>query len=336
MQSLRFIAPQRVEWRDVPSPKLQGDLEAIVAPVAANRCDFDRGVAAGLSPYQGPFAIGHEAVARVVEVGDSVGGVVPGDLVVVPPNIACGDCDRCRRGLTAHCRRNRPGAAYGLPAGGEWGGLFDDLVRVPFADAMLTAVPGEVDPVEVTAAGDSLALGHDIMTEHLGAGRRRVAVFGRGEHGLYQIAFAVGLGAESVLYVDDHPERRDLASRLGAPAVSGPPDRADGPFDLIVDASGNEAWLRRAVRMLEPDGVIECLGGYLGDIRLPGLPMYGGGINIRFGIGNTHAHVGPTLDAVARGLVRPSTLWTATVPWDDVPAVYADEPRKVIAVRPAA
>ena len=335
MRSLCYVAPGRVEWREIAAPGLEGDLEAIVTPVAASRCDFDRQLARGLSPYPGPFAIGHEAVARVVEVGDHVRRVRRGDVVVVVPNISCGRCNRCQRGLTAHCYETPPGACYGIPAGGTWGGLFDDLIRVPFADSMLTVVPEHVEPLEVAAAGDSLGLGHGIMAGHLQAGRRRVAVFGCGAHGLYQVAFAVGLGAESVLYVDDDPDRRDLASDLGARAVAGPPSRTDGPFDLIVDASADETWLRRATRMLEPEGVIECLGGYFGDIRLPGFPMYGGGVNIRFGIGNTAPHVQPTIDAVARRMVLPSTLWAEQVAWEDVPTAYADGSRKIFATRPA-
>jgi threonine dehydrogenase-like Zn-dependent dehydrogenase len=333
MRSLCYVEPGRVEWREVSPPELQGDREAIVAPVAASRCDFDRSIARGHSPYPGPFAIGHEGVVRVVEVGGEVSSVRPGDAAVVVPNISCGSCDRCERGLTAHCRRTPPGATYGIPAGGMWGGLFDDLVRVPFADAMLTAVPDQVEPIEVAAAGDSLGLGHLIMSGHLAAGRRRIAVLSSGAHGLYQAAFAVGLGAESVLYVDDDADRRDLASRLGASAVAGPPSRTEGPFDLIVDASANEAWLRRATRMLEPEGMIECLGGYFGDIRLPGFPMYGGGVNIRFGIGNGGPHVKPTIDAVARGMVRPTTLWAEQVRWEAVPSAYADGSRKIFATR---
>lgn len=333
-RSLCYVAPGRVEWRDVPSPRLRADVEAIVAPVAAGRCDFDRPVVAGVSLFPGPFAIGHEAVARVVEVGDDVGGVAPDDLVVVPPHISCGQCDRCHRGLTSHCR-NAPPGGYGVPSGGI-GGLFDDLVRVPFADAMLTPVPDGLDPAEIAAAGDSLSLGYGIITRHLAAGRGRVAVFGRAEHGLYQVAFAAALGAESVVYVDDDAERRDLAAGLGARTMPGPPDRADGPFDLIVDASGNEAWLRRATRMIEPGGVIECLGGHFGDIRLPGFPMYDGGVTIAFGQENNAPLIKPTLDAVAQDLVRPSALWTAHVAWDDdLPTAYLQEDRKLIAVRGA-
>lgn len=332
MRSLVYARPGRVEWREVPAPRLQGDLQAVVAPVVASRCDFDRDIVHGRVPIPGPFAIGHEAVGRVVEVGDGVRGFVPGDLAVVVCHIACGQCQRCQRGHTGQCQATPPGASYGT--GGPWGGLFDDLVRVPYADAMLTLLPPHLDPVEVSSAGDSLGLAHEIISEHLGGGATRVAVFGRGEHGLYQVAFAVGLGAESVNYVDQNPDRRAMAAELGASTVAESPDRTGGMFDLIVDAAGNNTWLTQAIPLLEPEGVIECLGGYFGDIRLPGFPLYVGGVRIGFGLGNVGPHVKPTIAAVVNGMVRPSTLWATPVAWHDLPAAYVEEPRKIIAVRP--
>jgi threonine dehydrogenase-like Zn-dependent dehydrogenase len=333
VRSLTYVEPGRIEWREADDPRLRGPAEALIVPVAASRCAFDRDVARGRSPFGGPFAIGHEGVGRVVDIGDAVTSVKVGDVAVVVSNISCGGCERCRRGLTAHCLETPPGASYGLPGGGQWGGLFDDVVRVPFADAMLTPVPPGIDPLDVAPAGDSLGIAQAIMAEHLKSGAGRVAVFGAGEHGLYQVAFAVGLGAESVLYVDDDAERRDCAAGLGARTTPGPPDRNDGPFDLIVDAAGNEAWLRRATHMLEPEGSIECLGGYFGDLRLPGFQLYGGGVKIRFGINNSGPHVKPTIDAVTAGVVTPSRLYAQLVEWDDLPDAYIEQPRKLLAAR---
>ena len=73
--------------------------------------------------------------------------VAAGDRVVVPFQISCGECERCLAGLTGDCRAVRPGSMYGFGAfGGEWGGLLSDLVRVPFADAMLVPLPAGIAP----------------------------------------------------------------------------------------------------------------------------------------------------------------------------------------------
>ncbi|MGO4613425.1 alcohol dehydrogenase catalytic domain-containing protein [Nocardia sp. 2YAB30] len=74
-------------------------------------------------PFQGPFAIGHECIAEVLETGSDVTGLHRGDAVVVPWAVSCGGCRECARGLTAECATTRTGtlAAFGFgPASGPW------------------------------------------------------------------------------------------------------------------------------------------------------------------------------------------------------------------------
>ena len=112
MRQLTFLAPRHFEWRDVPSPKLQHDRDAIVRPLAVARCDLDLYIATGVVPFPGPFAFGHEMVGEVVEAG-KLANVVPGQRVVVPFQISCGSCTSCRRGFTASCESVPPYAAFG-------------------------------------------------------------------------------------------------------------------------------------------------------------------------------------------------------------------------------
>lgn len=333
MQSLVFVEPGRFEWRDRPAPRLEGAGEALVRPVAASICDIDRPLIRGTSPWEGPFAFGHEAVAEVLDVGDAVTCCQPGDLVAVTWHVNCGRCDRCHLGLTAHCRSVPSGAMYGLPVGGDWGGLFDDVVRVPFADAMLTPVPPGVSAVDAVSAGDNLSLGYEIMSKHLAAGARRVLVLGTAAVGISQVAFAAALGAPEVVYVDDDEWHRELAVALGAVAVPGPPGRDLGRFDLVVDASFCADWLRRAMHLLDPECTLECLGGYFVDEPLPLFTMYVRSVNLRLARANNGPYVAPTLQAVASGNVTPST-WSQSVDWDDAPAAVIEAPLKPVAVRP--
>jgi threonine dehydrogenase-like Zn-dependent dehydrogenase len=246
MRSLWFVRQGHVEWRDVPAPRLNGALEALVAPIAASSCDIDRYIVSHPSRFKEPFAIGHNGVAQVVEIGDEVKSVRPGDIVAVAWHISCGRCDRCKRGLLAHCRQSAPGTSYGLPTGERWGGLFDDLVRVPYADAMLHPLPKALDPVEFVATSDNLTQGYAAVAPHVKAGRNRILVFGWGINGLYAVAFARALGAREITYIDDNPTNRVTAIGLGAAALPGPPEPGIGPFDLVVDASLDPAWLRGA------------------------------------------------------------------------------------------
>jgi alcohol dehydrogenase len=150
MRQLTFIRPGQFEWHDVPAPALAADTDAIVRPLVVARCDLDLYIAAGILPYPGPFAFGHEAIAEVVDAGPKA-GVSPGDRVVVPFQLSCGRCDTCRRGFTNTCEAFAPRAAYGLKptSGVEYGGALSERMRVPFADFMLVRLPQGLDPVDV-------------------------------------------------------------------------------------------------------------------------------------------------------------------------------------------
>src|SRR3954465_10218686 len=165
MPQLAFVARGRVEFREVAEPALDSEEGAIVRPIASTTCDLDRAIIAGRTPFEGPFAIGHEGVAEVVDAGGR-SGVEPGVSVVVPWHPCCTECPTCRRGLTAHCERVRRFAMYGLPLGGDLGGLFDDLVHVQFARA-LVPFPGGVRVETLASASDNLTDAYSAVAHSL-------------------------------------------------------------------------------------------------------------------------------------------------------------------------
>ncbi|WP_236722991.1 alcohol dehydrogenase catalytic domain-containing protein, partial [Mycobacterium avium] len=136
-----------LRWRSLPSPAMPGPQAAIVRPIAVATCDVDRAMMLGRTPFPLPLHLGHECVAEVVDVGDEVSSVRVGDRVVVPFQISCGRCSACRRGHTGSCLSVPPASMYGFGiSGGLWGGALADLMAVPFADAMLVALPDGVEP----------------------------------------------------------------------------------------------------------------------------------------------------------------------------------------------
>src|SRR5215208_3555079 len=157
MRQLEITGLGSVRWSDVPDLALGGDGEAIVRPLAVALCDLDAAFLSGVLPVAEPFPLGHECVAEVLDVGDAVAGVAPGDVVVVPFQISCGGCAPCRAGHTGSCATVPRGSAYGMqPLGGPWGGALADRLRVPYADAMLVALPAGVDPVAVASVADNV------------------------------------------------------------------------------------------------------------------------------------------------------------------------------------
>jgi alcohol dehydrogenase len=369
MRQLHLVETGKLAWRESEAPRLRLPSEALVRPLAVARCDLDAGILRGEAPFRGrllhwlrdhlpesigqrrlfrnapfkgPFAFGHEAVAEVVEVGDLVRTVKKGQRVIVPFQISCGACVRCARGLTGSCCGVPERSMYGLGAlgGDAWGGLASDLVRVPFADAMLLPAPQGPSAAALASASDNLADGHRAVAGPLAARPRApVLVFGgkAASVGLYAAGVAVALGAERVEYRDRDRTRLGIAERLGARAVESDYQPTYEKFPITVDASADEAGLSATLRSTEPGGTSTSVGIYYTETTpMPLLAMYGAGIT--FVTGRVHARneLPALLRLVAEGRFDPSLVSSRVAPWEDAPEAMLDEGPKVVITREAA
>jgi threonine dehydrogenase-like Zn-dependent dehydrogenase len=339
MNQLCFLGPHRVEWREAPDPQLLCPSDALVRPVAVATCDLDTALLRGDAPFEGPFPLGHEGVAEVLDVGEEVSTVAIGDLVIVPFQISCGSCDRCVAGLTASCRTEGIGAMYGLePFGGPWGGFLSDVVRVPWADAMLIRLPPDLDPLAVASMSDNIPDAWRTIVPHLhDPSNTSVLVVGGAGPSLpfYAIGFARALGARSVAYVDHDVDRLSKAERLGAEPIEGYGGRSPGSFGVTVCTAGSRDALIYALRSTEPDGTCTCNTIFFeNEVALPMLEMYTRGVTLVTGRVNARATIPPVLDLMANGLFDPSSVTDSVVDWDDACAALVDGPRKLVMNRP--
>lgn len=341
MRQLTFVKPKVLEWHEVPAPSLEGHRQAIVAPVAATTCDLDRSIIKGRAPYGGPIALGHEFVAKVVEIGDGVRSVVPGDVVAVPAQISCGDCDRCHSGATAFCRVVPANSMYGLGAvTGNWGGGFSDLVRVPFADAMLVRLPDGVPPASVAAASDNLTNAFEAVVPHLkrspGAS---VLIAGVGGTGFYAIQMAKAMGAGRIDYLDHDQGRLDFAATLGANAIKvgrGEQKRSlESQYEIAVDTRGEPEELALLLRSLAPRGVCTTMSLYFRETPLPLLQMVLRGVRLEATPTNVRAHLREVLTLAQMGRIAPERVTTEILPWEKLPEALAEPSMKPVFVREA-
>jgi threonine dehydrogenase-like Zn-dependent dehydrogenase len=338
MQQLTFAGAHRLEWTDVPRPELGSGDAALVRPVAVATCDLDAAALSGRAPLPGPFAFGHEFVADVIDVGGAVTSAKAGDRVIVPFQVSCGTCDFCRRGLTGSCATAGAGAAYGMApiARREWGGALSDCVRVPYADAMLVALPAGLDPASVASVSDNVPDGWRAVAPELERrpGAPVLIVGGAGDVALYAVATAVALGSEQVDYVDTDARRLAVAEGLGAQAIE---QRVDGSrlgrYPITVDHSSDAAGLQSALRSTEPEGTCTSTAIYFTDVALPILEMYTRGVVFRTGRVNARAAIPSVLDLIATGRLQPERVTSAVVQWDDAPDALANLDAKTVLVR---
>lgn len=333
-----FVEPGKVVWEQTSEPELEGPGEALVRPTAVAACDLDAALMAGRFPIQGPFPLGHEFVGEVVAVGDQVSGHSKGDNVVVSFQISCGTCDRCERGVTGSCRLVNPGAMYGLGdiGGMQWGGSFADLLRVPFADAMLFPVPEGLAPHKLATASDNIVDGYRTVAPGLSKTPGvDVLVVGGGAPsiGLFAVAAALGLGAGRVDYLDMSTTRLGLAEKLGATPIQGPtPAKTERRYPVTVDASGDPQGLLCAIRSTEPYGHCTSVGIYPFDVPLPMFEMYSKGIHLTTGRPNAVADLPAVIDLVASGAIDPDVLTTFAT-WDEAPDALASRYVKLVVRR---
>jgi threonine dehydrogenase-like Zn-dependent dehydrogenase len=336
MRRLEFIEKGKLEWREAPDPNLEGDGEALVRPVALATCDIDVAFVQGRYPAES-FAFGHECVGEVTDAGDEVEAVKPGDLVSIPFEISCGECDACRAGRTGSCESVPRLATYGLPIGPDYGGFAGDSVRVPYADAMLVPIPEGIAPTAVASLSDNIPDAWRCVGPPLAErpGAPVLIAMGAGSIAHYSVAIALALGAERVDVVGGGQRDRELAAKLGANVVDeGFPDRA-GFYPITVDASADPAGIACVLRSTDRDGISTSIGIYFEPTPLPLLDMFTQGLT--FVTGRPHARVlmPEVLELIREGRFDPEPMTAQKVSWDDAAEALSDLRAKTVVERAA-
>jgi len=206
----------------------------------------------GTVRIQQPMALGHEISGVIAAVGSDVPYLAAGLRVAVNPSQPCGVCLHCREGMRNQCLDMRfMGSAMRMPH--VQGGLREHVT---------------VDAAQAIPIADSLPLGEAAMAEPLAvclhAGKqagpllgKRVLVTGCGPIGALMVVVARFGGAAEVVVTDIADAPLAVARQLGASrTVNGASDAAaldpyragKGTFDVLFEASGNQAALRSAPR----------------------------------------------------------------------------------------
>src|SRR5262245_37249529 len=340
MQQLTCLAPNKLEWQDVPDPRLAGDDEALVRPLAVARCDIDRFLASGLFALRGPFALGHECVGEITALGDGVRGLAIGQRVVVAFQVSCGACPSCARGHTALCARMPTLSDYGMQplSGVEYGGMLSEVIRVPYAEAMLRPIQSDVDPAALASVSDNALDGYRAVAPHLASlpgSDLLIASHGLPSIPLYAAQAAVALGASRVDFASSDPEQLALAERLGAHPVetdfAGRPARR---FPIVVDAGLSPAGLDYAIRATGPEGICQSVSFHPGAaVPLPLGRMYTLGTRLFVGRCHAAALLPEVVAAIEAGRLRPERITTRVVQWSEAADAWLEPAIKLVVRR---
>ncbi|MFF0445114.1 Zn-dependent alcohol dehydrogenase [Streptomyces sp. NPDC004609] len=241
---------------------------------ATGLCHSDVSAMSGVLPQPVPFVPGHEGAGEILDVGDGVTRVKPGDRVLMCWLPSCGQCPSCRRGQTHLCLAGFLNAGtpnFKRPGGDVFGfagtGTFAEEVVVDAACAV--PIPDDV-PYDIAAligCGVTTGLGAAVNTADVTAGSS-VAVIGCGGVGVSAIQGARLKGAAQIVAVDPVASRRESALRFGATEAVSPDELGDAKqrvtggegFDYVFEVVGKSATARTAYETTRRGGTL-CIVG---------------------------------------------------------------------------
>ena len=263
MKALCWQGKNRVRIEQVDDPRILNGRDAIVRVTRTAICGSDLHLFDGYIPTMEPGDIlGHEFMGEVVEVGPEVRKLKPGDRVVVPFTIACGQCYYCRNNLWSACDNTNPNAwmmekmygfsgsalfGYSHMMGGYAGGQAQ-FARVPFADVGPIKVPAGLSDEQVLFLSDIFPTGFMAAENCDIKPGQVVAVWGCGPVGQFAIRSAFLLGAERVIAIDRFAERLKMARAGGAEIIN---------YEEVDDLVEELKWVTGG---RGPDAVIDAVG----------------------------------------------------------------------------
>ncbi len=223
--------PLKIVEIDVAPPK-KG--EVLVKITHTGVCHTDAFTLSGDDP-EGvfPAVLGHEGGGIVVEVGEGVTSLKPGDHVIPLYTAECGECKFCKSGKTNLCQAVRATQGKGLMPDGttrfSYNGepIYHYMGTSTFSEYTVCAEislakvnpQAPLDKVCLLGCGVTTGIGAVHNTAKVKPGDS-VAVFGLGGIGLAVIQGAVQAQAGRILAVDTNPDKFTLAKRWAQPTLS--------------------------------------------------------------------------------------------------------------------
>lgn len=227
----------------------------LVKTHASPFCSTDVKNSRGEIPKIPPTILGHASLGEVIEVGEGVTAVQPGQRVVVPGTPECSTCYYCGIGRPDQCSE-----LFDL------GGVYPDIARTAdgklvncagcvggYAEYMSVSV-NQTFPIESDLPSDVLSMLGCGITTGVGslinvaklAPQQSIVIIGAGHVGLWAVQAARMLNAAPIIAIEPHDERRKLAAELGADYTATPEQAADlvreltqgRGADVVFEAAG--------------------------------------------------------------------------------------------------
>jgi len=199
--------------------------------------------------------MGHEIYGEVIEMGPMATGVSVGDHVVVNPNLSCGSCVYCKRGMINMCSMTST-HSYGQQQDGGFAPYVsikaNQLVRYP--KKVKGAIGAQTEPLACVMSGIKKVSPTPLDN---------VVLYGAGPIGLLFLRCLIMYGVRNILVCDTSEIKREYAKKCGA-HLTVDPTSADlkqllinewGELaSIVIDAVGASSILDEGAYLLQRGG----------------------------------------------------------------------------------
>ena len=250
------ISPGSVTVHRADAPPVPAHGEALIRVVACGLCGTDVSLLHGMDLPRGssyPVRPGHEVAGEVMAIDGPHHDIAVGDLVVLHPLAPCETCTACTSGREHYCPRAR---LLGIHAPG---GLADQIC---WPTSRMVVANG-LAPTQAAVLADAVATAQHAVTQAALPRGGSLCVLGAGGVGTHVLELLkIADPTATLVAVANSTASVSRLEALGFPALQGLDgivrrlrDRF-GPFDVVVDFTGQEAAPAQGVRLLRPGGTL--------------------------------------------------------------------------------
>jgi NADPH:quinone reductase-like Zn-dependent oxidoreductase len=259
-----FGGPEVLRYEEIPDPKPRKDQVLVsVRAVAMNHLDL--WVRKGLPGVKLPHILGSDIAGEVVEVGEYVTGLKPGQRVLLAPMHFCNHCVQCVAGRQNMCRE------FTVLGNGVDGGNCE-LMAVP--EVNVIPIPDHLEFVEAASVPLVFVTAFHMLTGRaaLRPGNTVLVLGANSGVGIAAIQVAK-LFQATVITTAGNEQKMDKARELGADYVINHYQqnisdevrkitKREG-VDIVVEHVGTATW-EHSLKSLKPGGTLVTCGATTG------------------------------------------------------------------------
>jgi 2-desacetyl-2-hydroxyethyl bacteriochlorophyllide A dehydrogenase len=314
MQAAVLYGPRDLRLERVNLPDLAAG-EVLVKVEAVALCGSDLHFYTGERALKEPMVLGHEITGRVVATGPDVAVERLNDRVAIEPNIPCGVCNRCLRGLGRICQHKQSVAIT------RWGGLAE-YIAVPTDFAW--TIPETFSLADAATIEPTAVVIHALRQAQIKPGST-LAVVGCGGVGLLLAITAIAQGYR-VVVIEPNPKRRQAALSAGVTQAIATRDAGEAhtffeQFDVqyIFECAGIAVTTQLCLDAAPSGSRIILLGLSAENVTFNPLRFVRNDLEVRSSLIYDHpVDFAATLELIASGRLKPGSTTGQPQPLENV------------------